>query len=79
MSRHQPPNHAEIVKATLRGIRRTVGSAPKRKEPITADIIRAMAEAAPDSLNGLRDRALLLIGFSGALRRSELVGITSMI
>ena len=34
-----------------------------------------MALAAPDSLKGLRDRALLLLGFAGAFRRSELVAL----
>jgi hypothetical protein len=34
-----------------------------------------MAQAAPDSLKGLRDRALLLLGFAGAFRRSELVAL----
>jgi site-specific recombinase XerD len=34
-----------------------------------------MVATAPDSLTGLRDRALLLIGFGGALRRSELVAL----
>jgi site-specific recombinase XerD len=72
---HEPPTKAEIVGATLRGIRRTIGTAPKRKAPLTADCVRAMVAAAPDNLIGLRDRALLLIGFAGALRRSELVGL----
>jgi integrase len=71
----QPPTQAEMVRATLRGIRRTIGTAPNRKTPLTADCVRAMVEAVPDNLIGLRDRALLLIGFAGALRRSELVGL----
>jgi len=57
------------------GIRRVHGTAQNAKAPtVTADI-RAMIEAAPDSLRGARDRALLLVGFAGAFRRSELVGI----
>jgi site-specific recombinase XerD len=72
---HPPPTNSEMVRATLRGIRRTIGTAPKRKAPLTADQLRAMVAAAPDSLIGLRDRALLLVGFAGALRRSELVGL----
>jgi integrase len=71
---HQPPNDSEMVKSVLRGIRRTVGTAPKRKAPLTADCVRAMVAAAHDNLIGLRDRALLLIGFAAALRRSELIG-----
>jgi site-specific recombinase XerD len=72
---HEPPSQAEMVKATFRGIRRSVGSAPKRKQPLTADCLRAMVAAAPDNLIGLRNRALLLIGFAAALRRSELVAL----
>jgi site-specific recombinase XerD len=72
---HESPTRAEMVEATLRGIRRTIGAAPKRKAPLTADRVQAMVEAPPDNLTGLRDRALLLIGFAGALRRSELVGL----
>lgn len=61
--------------ASLRGICRTIGTAPNRKEPITAERVLAMVQTAPDSLIGLRDRALLLLGFAGALRRAELVGL----
>ncbi len=71
----EPPTNSEAVKATVRGIRRTVGAAPKRKAPAVAEIARAMAAIAPDGLKGLRDRALLLLGFAGAFRRSELVAL----
>jgi site-specific recombinase XerC len=72
---HEPPTNSEVVKATVRGIRRTVGAAAARKAPIVAEVARAMAQAAPPSLKGLRDRALLLLGFAGAFRRSELVAL----
>jgi site-specific recombinase XerD len=72
---HEPPTNSEAVRATMRGIRRTVGAAPARKAPVTADHARAMAVAAPETLRGLRDRALLLLGFAGAFRRSELVAL----
>ncbi|NKJ91782.1 tyrosine-type recombinase/integrase [Rhizobium leguminosarum bv. viciae] len=65
------------VSAILKGIRRTVGTAPRQKAPATVDVIHAlMARIAPETLQGKRDRALLLIGFAGAFRRSELVAIT---
>jgi site-specific recombinase XerD len=60
---HEPPTNAEGVKAVLRGIRRTIGSAKQGKAPATADLI------------GKRDRALLALGFAGAFRRSELVAL----
>ena len=72
---HEPPTNAEIVKATLRGIRRTAGSASSRKAPATADKIVAMVGKAGEDVKGLRDRALLLLGFAGAFRRSELVAL----
>jgi site-specific recombinase XerC len=69
------PIDAEGVKATMRGIRRTYGSARVRKAPAVAGKMLGMVARAPDKLAGLRDRALLLIGFGGALRRSELVAL----
>ena len=59
----------------MRGIRRTKGTRPNRKAPATASAIAAMLEQLPDTLTGLRDRALLLLGFAGAFRRSELVDL----
>src|SRR5262245_47519267 len=72
---HEPPTNSEAVKATLRGIRRTAGSAPARKAPATAEKALAMVAKAGTDLKGLRDRAILLLGFAGAFRRSELVAL----
>jgi integrase len=72
---HVLPTDDERVKATMRGIRRSLGTAPRKKAPATSDRIVAMAFAAGDDLKGLRDRALLLVGFAGAFRRSELVAL----
>jgi site-specific recombinase XerD len=70
-----PPTSAEPVKAVLRGIRRRTGVAVERKAPATARAITGMLKRIPDTLQGKRDRALLLIGFAAALRRSELVAL----
>jgi integrase len=59
----------------MRGIRRTYGSAKVRKAPAVAGKMLGMVATAPDRLSGLRDRALLLLGLAGALRRSELVAL----
>ncbi len=75
-SGHEPPTNAEPVKAVLKGIRRKLGTAVTRKAPATAKAIGAMLKQVPDSREGKRDRALLLIGFAAALRRSELVALT---
>jgi integrase len=65
----------EIVRSVLKGIRRTLGTAPNEKAPLIAADIREMVATLPDSLIGKRDRALLLLGFAGAFRRSEPVGL----
>ena len=59
----------------VRGIRRTIGAGAKQKAPATAEILVAMLQHVPATLAGKRDRALLVLGFSGAFRRSELVGL----
>ncbi len=71
----EPPTNSEGVKATLRGIRRSLGTKPNRKAPATAAALALMLEQLPDSFAGLRDRAILLIGFAAALRRSEIVDL----
>jgi site-specific recombinase XerD len=71
----EPPTASEQVRATLRGLRRAIGAAPARKVPVLAEQARAMADSAPANLKGLRDRSLLLLGFAGAFRRSELVAL----
>ena len=71
----ESPTATGIVKNTMKGIRRTKGTAPEQKTPTLTDDIRAMVEAAGTGLIGLRDRALILLGFAGAFRRSELVGL----
>lgn len=72
---HPNPTNDERVRAVLRGIRRTHGTAPRRVLPATADRLLAMVPRPDRSLNTLRDRALLLLGFAGAFRRSELVAL----
>jgi site-specific recombinase XerD len=72
---HPNPTSDERVRAVLRGIRRTHGTAPRRVLPATADRLLAMVPRRDGSLTTLRDRALLLLGFAGAFRRSELVAL----
>jgi integrase len=71
----ESPTTSEAIKAVLSGIKRSLGTAVTRKAPATAQAIRAMLDDAPTDLRGLRDRALLLLGFAAALRRSELVAL----
>jgi site-specific recombinase XerD len=69
------PTSVGMVRNTLKGIRRVLGTAARPKAPTLTDDIRAMVDATDAGLIGARDRALVLLGFAGAFRRSELVGL----
>jgi integrase len=70
---HTPlPTDDERVRATVRGIRRTIGAARVKKAPAIAERVIHMAATGADTLIAIRDRALLLVGFALAGRRSEL-------
>ncbi len=75
--RGQPMDRADRHIATvLAGIRRTHGRPPEQKEAaLPEDLLAMLATLDLGSLRGLRDRAILLIGFAGGLRRSEIVGL----
>ena len=72
------PTAEAHVAETMAGIHREAagrGDMPAKKLAATADILREILLHIPGDLAGLRDRALLLVGFAGALRRSELAAI----
>jgi len=71
----ESPTHNPMVANTMKGIRRTIGTAPAQKTAALTDDIRTMVYAADDGTIGVRDRALILLGFAGAFRRSELVAL----
>ncbi len=84
---HPAPGADELVTATLSGIRRDYAAAGERpRSPraplLTADIVtivdtaRARCEGWADEVLERRDSAILLLGFAGAFRRSELVALT---
>lgn len=78
LARLPVPTVDAVVGETLAGIRRTAaaaGHAPAKKAAATVEVLRTILAGIPDDLRGLRDRALLLTGFAGALRRSELAAI----
>ena len=64
-----------MVSETLKGIRRAIGTKQHGKDPLLTADIQRIVERCPESLPGLRDRALVLIGFAGAFRRSEIATI----
>ena len=63
------------IASVLAGIRRKHARPPMQKEAILPEDIRDMLATLPHGLRGLRDRAILLIGFAGGLRRSEIVSL----
>ena len=73
----ESPTDNAAVKATLKGIRRDEKAPPvKAKKAATTNIIIEMVRlCSSNSLRDIRDRAILLLGFAGAFRRSELVTI----
>ena len=75
--RGQPLDRKDRHIATvMAGIRNTHASPPRQKEAILPKDLIAMLETLPrGTLRGLRDRAMLLLGFAGGLRRSEIVGL----
>ncbi|MGG5810565.1 site-specific integrase [Falsiroseomonas sp. CW058] len=74
-----PPTDDPRVAETLAGIRRAAaaaGETPRKVAAATDAILRQLLAPIPDDLRGLRDRALLIVGFAGALRRAEIAAIT---
>lgn len=81
---HEPPTalRREPLRSVWAGIRRSLDGRPVRKAPLTGDLLhRFLLDLDLDSrdparrLRAFRDRALVLVGFAGAFRRSELVAI----
>ena len=69
------PTHSLPVRSVLKGIRKTKGTLQEGKSALLTEDIRAMVNTMPDNLKGTRDRSLLLLGFAGAFRRSEIVSL----
>lgn len=69
------PTESYLVSAVLRGAKRLRGGYVNRKRPVTADEIAELLQRIPTNMIGKRDKALIVLGFAGALRRSELAAI----
>ncbi|WP_417250550.1 site-specific integrase [Celeribacter sp.] len=69
------PCRSEIVQATMRGIKRLKGTAQDQARPLLREDLFILLDALGDDARGKRDRALLLIGWAGGFRSSELVGL----
>src|ERR1051326_1925699 len=79
---HETPTRSAAVRLVWAGIRRKHGTAQEGKAPALVEDLRAMMAAMAPRRRGqewplleVRDRALLLLGFAGAFRRSELVSL----
>jgi integrase len=69
------PCQSALVKAPLQGFRRKHGTAQKQAKALTREDLFAILDKTGDGIKDARDRALLLLGFAGGFRRSELVGL----
>jgi integrase len=74
--RGQPLDRADRhIAEVMSGIRRRHGRPADQKEAVLAEDLMRMVATLGHGLRGLRDRAILLIGFAGGLRRSEITGL----
>lgn len=70
------PTKTDEIKMLMRGIRRKHGKPQRRVEPIMKDdLILMLSHISTSTPKGMRDRALLMLGFCGAFRRSEIVAL----
>lgn len=69
------PFDRRLLKDVMSGIKRERGTSQRQAPAITSQDITRIVEALPDTLIGKRDKALILIGFAGGMRRSEIVGL----
>jgi integrase len=64
------------IATVMAGIRNQHAAPPRQKEALLPEDLIAMLETLDrGSLRGMRDRAMLLVGFAGGLRRSEITGL----
>jgi integrase len=71
----ETPASSFLVKEVLRGVKRTLGTAQERKNPLLLGDVERIVTACPARLLGLRDRALVLLGFASGSRRAELAAL----
>jgi len=69
------PFDRAALHVVVEGIRRVQGAGWRQATPITVGELRTILMAVPDTMAGARDRAVLMLGFAGALRSSEIAGL----
>jgi site-specific recombinase XerD len=67
------PAEDKLVRTVMAGVRRVKGTAQQGRDPLSAGLLRKMLQGLSSDPRAARDRALLLVGFAGAFRRSEVV------
>ncbi|HTT92595.1 MAG TPA: site-specific integrase, partial [Acidimicrobiales bacterium] len=73
---HDNPCGDALVREAMRGVRRALGVAPRhQKRAVTTEEIAAAVDQLGNRLIDRRDRALLLVGYAGGMRRAELAGL----
>lgn len=72
---HPAPTSNPAIRELFRGMTRRIGTPPKPVDALSSQDIKRMVRALPDTPIGARDKALILLGFVGAFRRSEIVGL----
>lgn len=75
MAEHPMDTRHPAIRDVMRGLRRAKGTMNRHAEALTTPRLRRVLATCGDRLLDLRDRALLLVGFAGALRRSEIVAL----
>lgn len=73
--KYSDPTREEAILIVLDGIKRTIGTEPRQAIAFDIENYKDIISEIPPTPTGLRDRALLLVGFTGAFRRSELVAL----
>lgn len=71
----QSPTNSSLVQSTLKGIKRAHGRPQRRIKPLLVEDLMQILSVMGNTTKDIRDRALLLIGFAGGFRRSELVAL----
>jgi site-specific recombinase XerD len=72
---HEPPSKDPKIRQIIAGLKRTVGSAQHKKKGFNTPQIRQWVGTLGDNVKDIRDRAIILLGYAGAFRRSEIVGL----
>lgn len=75
LNRYDDPSRDEVITTVLEGIKRTIGTEPDQAPAFDLSAYKDVVRIIPTTATGIRDRALLLVGFAGAFRRSELVSL----